>query len=1063
MAELIYLPSGLTLDQMVNSILEDPELQNSGLTPDKVNQTVTYFGGDRLASVVFLKKYALRNNENQLLELTPLESFKRWATAVSAEDFGSLPIEYEELYHYFLPGGRQMLALGNPYLGKATLNNCYTHVIPEDSLEGIFEAAYVIAKTFSYGGGQGLDIGVLRPGGATVSNTAKTSTGAVSFMKLYSTITGVIGQYGRRGALMISCPVNHPDIENFIKIKQETKDVEFANISVKITDDFMRAIETNSPFTLSFRTKHELIERAIKAKELWESLCTVACETGDPGLLFWDRIREWSPSEIYQSLEIVGVNPCSEIPLSNNEACCLGSLLLHKFIDNPFTPEASFNSVLFEKMVAMAVRHLDTVVSIGAKHHPLKEQQEKTLLGRRIGLGITGLADMLLSMNMKYDSPEAIEFVSNLMDLKRETEYKASIELALEKGMFPLCNREKHYDQMFTKGLSSYVIHNGKRYGQRNVAISTVAPSGSISVIAQCLTGDTLIHTLNGQIPIKELIGKEPLIYCCDNKRIHIRKARDIRLTGGSVPVFRVEFDTGSWLTGTIDHPVQLSNGSYKAIGDLELGDSIRAFSRTLEYSKDSLPTIQLNATNLRRVTEHRAVAEFSIKRLLKEKEEVHYKNKDRLDNLPDNLEVYKNHTEHMKIHKFTHLAKWSQSNRGKTYEEIYGAERGASIREQKSIQTSGEKNPLYGQQLSEERKKLISQRVKTAMWKPEIRERFLAGQIKKKQNRLKQVENHKVLRVVSAGNADVFNLEVDEFHNFVANGIFTHNCSSGIEPHYDLSYTRAVLLGSKRVEFEVIEPGVTRLVQTTGIKDPENYVVPAHKVDWKQRIHMQATIQKYVDSSISSTINLPKGTKPGLIGEIYGEAWKQGLKGITVYVDGSKKAILENRKHQVVGDTVCYKFSAEGADKFYIHISYMGGDKSKPYQIFSTNYKATEKDKFIKLTNELRKLLTEKGVNKSILKQEETTEQKIEQQVDRSKNTLDKLMRFLSLTFKSGYLDEVLTILNNHAFVGSLAWRLKRILSYKETEQACPQCGGRLIAKEGCYECFDCGYNKCG
>ena len=221
MAELIYLSSDLTLDQTIESILLDTVLVNCDLTKSKVMTTLESFQGDRLAATVFLKKYALRDKDNRILELTLAEAKKRWAQVISAADTMSAEY-YEELYEYFLPAGRQMLALGNDNLGKATLNNCYTHVIPEDSLEGIFEAGYTIAKTFSYGGGQGLDIGVLRPYGAEVSNTAKTSTGAVSFMKLYSTITGIIGQYGRRGALMITCPVNHPDIEHFIEIKQKT-------------------------------------------------------------------------------------------------------------------------------------------------------------------------------------------------------------------------------------------------------------------------------------------------------------------------------------------------------------------------------------------------------------------------------------------------------------------------------------------------------------------------------------------------------------------------------------------------------------------------------------------------------------------------------------------------------------------------------------------------------------------------------------------------------------------------------------------------------------------------
>lgn len=314
MKDLIYLNDDF--DSIVKRILIDGELKNCGLNEEKVSRTLKSFCGDEIACSVFFKKYALRNEENNIIEFTLDEAKKRWADCVySAEKVFKNPsfdVSYfKELYEYMLPAGRQMFALGNDYISKATYTNCYVTKIEEDSLEGIYNAGKKLARTYSYGGGVGLCIGELRPSSSKVANSARFSSGSVSFMELYSMTTGLIGQSGRRAALMITIPVHHPDVEEFIEIKHDNMDkVKHANISIKLTDEFMNAVVNDELFTLAFETRHETIKRVVKARDLWNKIVKSARDSAEPGILFWDRMVEMSPSDTYDRLKIHSTNPC---------------------------------------------------------------------------------------------------------------------------------------------------------------------------------------------------------------------------------------------------------------------------------------------------------------------------------------------------------------------------------------------------------------------------------------------------------------------------------------------------------------------------------------------------------------------------------------------------------------------------------------------------------------------------------------------------------------------------------------------------------------------------------
>lgn len=492
------------IDSTIKRILADEELDGLGLNKTKVRRTLGSFQGDEIAASVFLKKYALRDADGQTVETTLEEAKDRWAMAVAGREVGAgwdvrKPAAYfRELYDHFLPAGRQMFALGNAFMENVTFTNCYVTKIEDDSIEGIYGAAQRLARTYSYGGGIGLCIGELRPRGAKVSNSARQSTGSVSFMELFSMTTGLIGQAHRRGALMITIPVSHPDAEEFIEAKHGNTDrVKHANISVKLTDEFMRAVAEDGMYEQVFSTRHETIRRQVRARDLWDKIIKSARDSAEPGLMFWDRMVGMSPSECYLRLRVHSTNPCGEQVLEPGGACVLGSLLLHRFVVDPFTPEARFAHGLFREMVGRAVRHLDNVVEMNLGRHALAEQEEAARLGRRIGLGITGLADMLAALGLRYDTPEALVVVEDMMRAKRQAEYLASIDLAKERGAFPLFDPEKHYERGFCATLEDDIRELGKTHGQRNVAVSTVAPAGSLSVIAQCSSGIEPIFALN--------------------------------------------------------------------------------------------------------------------------------------------------------------------------------------------------------------------------------------------------------------------------------------------------------------------------------------------------------------------------------------------------------------------------------------------------------------------------------------------------------------------------------------------------------------------------------------
>ena len=403
------------------------------------------------------------------------ESFDEWVDRVSG---GDEDVKELILSKKFLFAGRILSNRGTQKDGrKVTYSNCYVIPPPEDSLESIFDCAKSLARTFSYGGGCGIDISKLSPKGAHINNAAKETSGAISFMDLYSLTTELIGQNGRRGALMISISCDHPDIEDFITIKSDLDKITKANLSIRVTDEFMRAVENDSTYTLSFTREEtgEEIKKTIKARELFDKFCYMNWDYGEPAFLFWDRVKSYNLLSDDDAFKYAGVNPCAEEPLPSGGSCLLGSLNLAAFVET-INGQPQFNMDAFRKAVVVAVYGLNDVLDEGLPLHPLEVQRNSVRDWRQIGLGIMGLADMLIKLGVTYGSEESLEICDNIgWNLANEA-LSTSMTIAKNKGEYPMFS-DKVWESEF------YKKHIGISAPLRNSQLLTIAPTGTLSTM----------------------------------------------------------------------------------------------------------------------------------------------------------------------------------------------------------------------------------------------------------------------------------------------------------------------------------------------------------------------------------------------------------------------------------------------------------------------------------------------------------------------------------------------------------------------------------------------------
>lgn len=412
------------------------------------------------------------------------ENFDEWINRISAKNtrIGKLIRQKK-----FLFAGRILANRGLYKDGlKVTYSNCYVLEPPKDNLEDIFDTAKKLARTFSYGGGVGIDISKLRPRGAKVNNSAKNTTGAVSFMELYSMTTGLIGQRGRRGALMISMEVSHPDIEDFIDIKTDLTKITKANISVRINDEFMKAVENNETYRCEFIVEgnNEHVIKEVDAKKLFMKLCKNNWDYAEPGILFWDNIKRHHLMSEDKEFAYSGVNPCAEEPLPSGGSCLLGSINLAEFVIQPFGTSATFDSNKFKACVRESVIALNQVLDEGLDLHPLQEQKISVDKYRQIGLGVMGIGDMLIKMNMRYGSDKSIDLCKFIARTMLNEAVKQSSLLAKEYGPFKEYKKEAILkSKFFNDNIDDDIKELVKLYGLRNSQLLTIPPTGSISTM----------------------------------------------------------------------------------------------------------------------------------------------------------------------------------------------------------------------------------------------------------------------------------------------------------------------------------------------------------------------------------------------------------------------------------------------------------------------------------------------------------------------------------------------------------------------------------------------------
>ena len=463
---------------------ERTETAKAGLSESTMDLALDchdYYGDNDLAADVLRSKYLAPTEKG------PMHMWDRIARALA-----SVEVDKEYWYNQFLsllfdfkfvPGGRVMHGAGREDARRRpTLANCYVVPIEEDSLEGIYRCITESAMVYRTGGGVGTDLSTLRPEGAAVNATIDHSPGATAFMNLFSESTNTVSQAGRRGALMLTMRVDHPDIEKFITIKNDIRriKVQHANISVLITHEFMKAVMDDTDFELRWGGK---TYRKVKARELWYKIIKNAHASAEPGIIFWDTMKDYHNVEYANPL--TSTNPCGEQPLASYTACNLGNINLCKFVNET----GQFDYEGLAAMTRTATRFMDNIIDYNMDNHALDKIKKAVASDRRIGLGITGLADALVLMKIRYDSQAALDETEKMMRIIRDEAYKTSIEIGKEKGAFPLFQWEGYSQSKFVQNLPEEIQNSIKKHGIRNSTVITVPPVGTGSIVAQTSSG----------------------------------------------------------------------------------------------------------------------------------------------------------------------------------------------------------------------------------------------------------------------------------------------------------------------------------------------------------------------------------------------------------------------------------------------------------------------------------------------------------------------------------------------------------------------------------------------
>ncbi len=844
-------------------------MEKRTFTTEEVNKaTLDYFQGDELAARVWTSKYALKDSLGNLYELTPDDMHIRLAREIARiEKRYPNPLTQEELFElfknfkYIVPQGSPMTGIGNDYQ-VSSLSNCFVIGFDgdSDSYGAIIKIDEEQVQLMKRRGGVGHDLSHIRPKGSPVKNSALTSTGIVPFMERYSNSTREVAQDGRRGALMLSVSIKHPDSEAFIDAKMEQGKITGANVSVKIHDDFMQAALANQPYNQQYPIVSDdpWFVKTVSASDLWKKIVHNAWKSAEPGVLFWDTIIRESVPDCYADLgyKTVSTNPCGEIPLCPYDSCRLLAINLYSYVKDPFTPQASFDFDLFRQHVRLAQRIMDDIIDLemekidrivakieadpedndikNTEYHLWEKIRTKTIQGRRTGVGTTAEGDMLAAMGFRYGTDEAIDFSEEVHKTVALEAYRSSVNMAKERGAFKIYDPKREENNPYIlrlKAADPELYEEMVKYGRRNMACLTIAPTGTTSIMTQ---------TTSGIEPVFMPVYTRRRKVNPNDKDVHI---------------------------GLVD----------------ENGDSFE------EYT----------------VFHHKFVT-------------------------------------------------WMEAN-GYPTTKIYTKE------------------------------------------------------------------------------------EIDEM-----------------------------------------------------VAKSPYYKATANDVDWLKKVQMQGRIQKWVDHSISVTINLPADASEELVGQLYEEAWRCGCKGVTVYRDGSRTGVLVSNKPEEKKDKQCVCYDRAAVQKRPIElkcdvvrfqnnkdkwIAFVGLLDERPYEIFTGL--ADDEDGIL-----LPKSVTEGKIIK-VVSEDGTKRYDFQYRNNRGyKTTVEGLShkfdkeywnyaKLISGVLRYGMpIDQVIKMVSSLQLDSESinSWKVgvgralkKYIVDGTQTNQVCPNCGQTsLVYQEGCLTCKSCGYSRC-
>ncbi|MDY0200955.1 MAG: adenosylcobalamin-dependent ribonucleoside-diphosphate reductase [Bacteroidales bacterium] len=505
---------------------EAKEKQKTYTYEDVVGASTVYFKGDEMAAKVWVSKYALKDSYGNIFERTPDDMHRRLAKNIARiEKKYSNPMSEEDIFEllkefkYIVPQGGPMTGIGNPFQ-IASLSNCFVigNQGVADSYGGVMKIDEEQVQLMKRRGGVGHDLSHIRPKGSPVLNSALTSTGVVPFMERYSNSTREVAQDGRRGALMLSISSKHPDAEMFIDAKMEPGKITGANVSVKIDDEFMKSAIDGTPYVQQYpiNSKNPSYRKEVDAKEIWKKIVRNAWKSAEPGVLFWDTVIRESVADSYADMgfETVSTNPCGEIPLCPYDSCRLLALNLYSYVENPFTTEAKFNFELFTKHVQAAQRIMDDIIDLelekidaiqskidrdpedddikAVERNLWSKIRQKAVQGRRTGVGITAEGDMLAALNLRYGSENGIDFAVEVQKTLAVEAYRSSVIMAKERGPFTIFDAQREKNNPFINRIKEQdeeLYKDMVKYGRRNIALLTIAPTGTTSLMTQTSSG----------------------------------------------------------------------------------------------------------------------------------------------------------------------------------------------------------------------------------------------------------------------------------------------------------------------------------------------------------------------------------------------------------------------------------------------------------------------------------------------------------------------------------------------------------------------------------------------